>query len=104
MGTYNHLFATVNCPNCGKENLFTIQYKHGDCWLYDYKIGDAIRWGGNDYFQDEHIEPPIKDYMSHINEDLLIEGMADKCPFCNYDSPEFLIRIEGNIIRSVSKK
>ncbi|WP_346320605.1 hypothetical protein [Chitinophaga sp. YIM B06452] len=48
MGAFNILEAMVVCINCGHTYEGRIQYKFGNTFQYHYKIGDKIRWGGND--------------------------------------------------------
>ncbi|WP_341839144.1 hypothetical protein [Chitinophaga caseinilytica] len=47
MGAFNILHAQIPCPACGKQTDVRIQFKFGDTWQLEYKIGDRIGWGGN---------------------------------------------------------
>jgi len=50
MGVYNtaDVVRLVPCPRCGDTGLIAVQFAYGDTQQYSYKIGDSIRWGGND--------------------------------------------------------
>jgi len=47
MGAFNILNVEKNCPNCGKNTTTRIQFKFGETWQLEYKIGDKIIWGLN---------------------------------------------------------
>jgi len=50
MGAYNtvDVVRLAPCPRCGDTGLVAVQFAYGDTQQYSYKIGDLIRWGGND--------------------------------------------------------
>ncbi len=48
MGMFNTLFAEITCENCHHRQVEQIQFKFADTWLFEYRIGDRLQWGGND--------------------------------------------------------
>ena len=48
MGAFNRLLAKETCAACEGAVTRAYQFKYGDKWQYDYRLGDLIRWGGND--------------------------------------------------------
>lgn len=49
MGAYNILkIENSSCPNCQHTQSWSIQFKYGDCWQYEYVLFDKLKWGGND--------------------------------------------------------
>jgi hypothetical protein len=48
MSSFNILITQVVCPNCGAKQQVRIQFKFGNTWQLQYKLGDKISWGGND--------------------------------------------------------
>jgi Zn ribbon nucleic-acid-binding protein len=87
MGAYNELIAEVKCPRCNSKSDISIQYKYADTWQYTYKIGDLIRWGGNDHGEGT---------VDHA----LALGLAD-CPKCDAEL-ELEISIERDVIISAN--
>lgn len=41
----NLLFLNSECPACGKFGLFALQFRYGDVWRHQYRLGDMIRFG-----------------------------------------------------------
>ena len=69
MGAFNTITAPVACPNCGVVSEFEVQFKYGDVWQHHYRVGDPLRWGGNDVGQ-----PGFQE--------VVVEGIGGPCPAC----------------------
>jgi hypothetical protein len=92
MGAYNILIAKVQCQNCHCLYKGKVQFKFGDTWQLEYKIGDKIKWGGNDIGRPD---------LSKVKAYGIIESSV--CPNCGYNNnDEYDIYIEDNIIMNVS--
>lgn len=88
MGAFNELKASVSCPICKEENEFAIQFKYGDTWQYEYKIGDILKWGGNDIGKNN-----VKI--------VAVEGLGGPCPKCGTRFLNFEIEIKNDRIDNV---
>lgn len=49
MGAFNTLIAELHCPRCGQAFEDRVQFKYGDTWQFEYRLGDTLRWGGSDF-------------------------------------------------------
>jgi len=47
MGAFNTIKAEGDCPVFGNRQAWTVQFKYGNCYQFEYEIGDKIFWGGN---------------------------------------------------------
>lgn len=81
MRAFNVLVEERSCPNCGVLVTLEIQFKYGDTSQYRYRIGDAVRWGGNDIGRDGF---PL----------VVASGIAE-CPRCGVDT-DFDVWIRAN--------
>src|SRR5882672_11449163 len=73
MSAFNVVSATLGCPRCGNEYVMPVQFKYGDTWQYEYAIGDALKWGGNDIGE-------------RGAKSVVVYAIGDKaCPVCGYD-------------------
>lgn len=88
MSAYNTLATTARCPNCGAEVEVEIQFRYGDTWQHVYRVGDVLRWGGND------VGLPSQTRV-------LVEGIAGPCPNCGTPNMEYDIPVERDVIRAV---
>lgn len=93
MSSFNVLITEVTCPNCGKKHEARIQFKFGNTWQLQYKIGDTVTWGGNDIGSPDFNE--VKAYG-------IIE--STRCPYCNEQNivEEYDILIKKNVIMGIS--
>lgn len=87
MGAYNTLTIEWNDDNSEQIHVLLLQFKYGEVWQYNYKIGDSLRWGEQNLGDKEAKE-------------VLVEAIAE-----NVDIPiglveEFEIFIRNNIILS----
>lgn len=48
MGAFNTVQISERCPCCTEEVDVEVQFKYGDTYQHRYKLGDVIKWGGND--------------------------------------------------------
>lgn len=48
MGAFNRLIFQRKDPISGQSSYLAVQFKYGNKWQYDYKVGGKLRWGGND--------------------------------------------------------
>jgi len=93
MSSFNILIAEIPCPDCNRPHEARIQFKFGNTWQLQYRIGDTIKWGGNDIGS-----PDLKKVKVYG----IIESMT--CPFCNRNNiaEEYDIFIKENVIINVS--
>jgi predicted RNA-binding Zn-ribbon protein involved in translation (DUF1610 family) len=93
MGSFNILIVEIACPNCGVKPQVRIQFKFGNTWQLQYKIGDTISWGGNDIGKPNLIK--VKAYG-------IVESTT--CPSCNENSipEEYDVFINDNVIINVT--
>jgi len=85
MGAYNVLVID-RCGNCQSNIEVSIQFKYGDVWQYEYKIGDVLKWGGNDV--------GIKDARK-----VVVDGIATPCNICGKEL-DYVINLELNRVKS----
>ena len=73
MSAFNNVLTQSCCPFCNHNQKWSVQFKYGDCWQFDYKIGDVLRWGGNDYGE-------------NVGGNVRTEGIAsESCESCGKD-------------------
>lgn len=88
MGAFNILTSKITCPVCKKDGVFEIQFKYGDVWQKEYKVGQSVAWGGNDIGL-----PNLKK--------VLVEGIGGPCPNCGTDFINFNLILESDVIVDV---
>ena len=89
MGAFNTVKSEANCPFCGNRQPWTVQFKYGNCWQFEYRIGDKLRWGGNKR-------------GSNVGGEVRTEGIAEeKCKRCGTGSINGVVYLNDNIITSV---
>lgn len=84
MGAFNTLITDITCCNCKSIFNLKLQFKFGDTWQLEYRIGDHIKWGGNNIG-----EPNLPK--------VIVYGIAESstCLTCGYthsDEYDFLIK------------
>jgi len=73
MGAFNVVHADVACPRCQTVSRVGVQFKYGATRQFDYSVGDALKWGGNDIGMAGHHR-------------VVTEGIVgDDCPSCGFD-------------------
>jgi hypothetical protein len=45
VGLFNNFHVSMQCRKCGQTVPRTLQFKYGECHLYDYEPGDSVGWG-----------------------------------------------------------
>jgi hypothetical protein len=89
MGAYNFVKSLQQCPNCGHTSEFSIQFKYGEVWQYEYVVGDRIVWG--------KVNVGAKNYKT-----VVVDGVGEECPICRAFGQDFEVWIEkSKIIRVV---
>lgn len=81
MSAFNTVKGSTTCPNCGRSAEFEVQFKYGNTWQLSYRMGDRLRWGGND------IGAPGRKHV-------LVEGIGGSCPHCGMDNLDFDVVIK----------
>ena len=94
MGAFNILVTDITCDNCQNTFEGKLQFKFGDTWQYVYKVGDKIKWEGNDI--GKAAIRKVKVYG--ILEDNTCLKCGKKVGLCEFD-----IIIENDIIKGVEK-
>lgn len=88
MSAYNILKTEINCFNCQRKYPIAVQFKFGDTWQHTYKMGDLIKWGGNDIG---------KPNLQQVK----VFGIAESsvCPNCGFiNKNEFDIFVNNNVL------
>lgn len=86
MGAFNVLTVATRCPTCGEQVELRLQFKYGDSWQLEYRLGDELRWGGN-----ETGRPGARR--------VLLDAASESCPNCGADG-DFEILVEDNRLES----
>lgn len=91
MGAYNLLDIKIKCAKCSNEFLGKLQFKVGEVWQYEYKIGDVLK------IKSEDTELVGREVVAYgILEDAI-------CPFCGFpNESEYDIFINDLIIQRYS--
>jgi hypothetical protein len=85
MSAFNMVTAAAPCPSCGQIAEFEVQFKYGDTWQHLYRIGDRLRWGGNDIGSPGHMR-------------VLVEGIGGPCPHCGTDNMDFDLVVQNDAV------
>src|SRR5688572_64615 len=89
MGAYNVVTATLPCPGCNGSVPLRIQFKYGNTWQHEYKLGERLTWGGNDIGEPGHKR-------------VVVDGIAESCPSCGYDETmDYYVFLRDDVIVSV---
>ncbi|HZS45218.1 MAG TPA: hypothetical protein VFC63_08970 [Blastocatellia bacterium] len=89
MGAFNTVKAELPCPYCGQRQQWTVQFKYGNCWQFEYQIGDKLRWGGNE--KGENTAGRVR-----------TDGLAEEsCKGCSRDFINAAVYFSDNIIEKV---
>lgn len=89
MGAFNTVSTKQACPSCKKVNEVDVQFKYGDTWQFKYRIGDKLRWGGNDVGA-----PGAKR--------VVLDAVMEDCPSCGAPGRDCEVWIEEDRITAVS--
>ena len=89
MGAFNTVKSEGKCPYCENEQVWTIQFQPGDCWQYDYSIGDKLRWGGNKKGR-------------NVGGDVRTDGVAEEsCKVCGREFLDAAVYFKDNVIKRI---
>jgi hypothetical protein len=90
VSAFNRVFVEQACPHCGAVIDRAYQFKYGDTWQYDYRLGDTLRWGGNDR--------GIRGLPSATT-----DGVPEQCISCGFDEDAvYVVRIENDVLVDVA--
>lgn len=88
MGAFNVLNVVAACQNCGNLVNTRYQFKYGECWQHEYRIGDELKWGGNQ--------------KGKPSEGLIaMDACGEECPICDWAEDQAVIFVERNRIVGV---
>lgn len=89
MGAFNVVTAAARCPACSQQVTVRVQFKYGDTWQHEYRVGDSLTWGGND------VGVPGRGRV-------VVDGVAERCRQCgNDDEWNFYVFVERDVIVAV---
>lgn len=86
MSSFNILKIVQACNVCGEQSEIGVQFKYGSVWQLEYRIGDSLKWDGNNIIG----EPGHKC--------VVVDAVADSCPLCGADGYDCEIWIKDNVI------
>lgn len=88
MGAYNllHVPRLLPCPNCGDDGEISLQFHYGDAQLDHYRVGQAVKWGGND--KGERTSGRVE-----------FLGYQEPCGVCRFVDPrDYVITVDGGVV------
>jgi hypothetical protein len=88
MSAVNHLHIEHVDPKDGIKRNCIVQFKFGDTWETNYRLGDKLAWGGND-----NGEPGKRRVVVH--------GVTGSCDTSGVLPEDWFIFIENDVIKSV---
>lgn len=92
MGTFDCLIADLCCPFCGVPQTWRVQFKYGDVWQNDHKVGDMV----------PRFSRPGRKSSTPIAGRIRISGVAEHpCSTCGAEGPYAAITIEHDRMTAV---
>lgn len=89
MGAFNVVSVAARCPACNQTVPVGVQFKYGDTWQHQYRVGDALKWGGNDVGVPGHRR-------------VVVDGVAEPCAKCSSENEwNFYVFLERDVIVAV---
>jgi hypothetical protein len=88
MSAFNVVSVEQTCPSCQNRVSVRIQFKYGDTWQNEYRLGDRIRWGGNDT-------------GAPGRRRVVLDGAGERCPKCGYSDWDFYVFLQDDVLSSV---
>lgn len=85
MSAFNVLAFDTICPYCRMRVTIALQFKYADTWQIEYRIGDKLKWGGND------IGRPGK-------ASVVVDAAAEDCPQCGHDLGDYDVFVEHDVL------
>jgi hypothetical protein len=89
MPAYNRLHFGYSKRDADRVTKYIVQFKFGNCRLFDYQMGDKLLWGGY-----EKGVPGKKRVVVH--------GVAESGEGISDDPEYWLVFIENDVIKSVA--
>jgi hypothetical protein len=88
MGAFNTVTVDQKCNRCGQNTTIKVQFKYGDVWQHQYRIGDVIRWYKNNIGK-----PGYK----HV----VADAISEECPNCGNSNQNYEVWLENDRIVKV---
>jgi hypothetical protein len=88
MGAFNTVTIDYKCQKCGQMISMIIQFKYGDVWQHQYRVGDMIKWNKNNVGEPGHKR-------------VVIEAFSEDCPICGNLGQDFEVWLENDRIIDV---
>ena len=88
MGLYNTFVHEISCSNCNKNYESRSQFKYGDLWDYEYRVGERIRLRND----------------SEATWEIVAELWCDECPTCSKHDVRQLRLRHGTIVGEVPRE
>ncbi len=87
MGIVNKLSFEWTEPQSKKTYNLKLQFQYAETWLYEYKIGDTLKWGNNRY-----------DEGDKTAREVLIEAIVEDESLSGIIPEDFEIFMKDNVI------
>jgi hypothetical protein len=92
MGSFDCLVLDLPCPYCGASQTWRVQFKYGEVWQNDHKLGDMVPRG---VLRRRHLPKPIPGRIR-------VAGYAeDPCTKCGADDIYAAITVEDDRMTAV---
>lgn len=90
MGAFNTVRGITDCPSCGCSVEVAAQFKYGDTWQYEYRMGDRLQWDGNQIGR-----PGARR--------AIVDAEAEGCPCCGYqDGWSLHLIVEEDVLTALT--
>ena len=89
MSAFNLVTSTQVCSVCGQRVELRVQFKYGEEWQYEYRLGEKLGWGGN-----QRSKPGASKVVA--------EGTNELCPQCStLSNDDYEVWVEKDVITRV---
>src|SRR5262245_49521167 len=85
MSAFNTMLSEQTCPQSGTPSLWRVQFKYGEVWQHEYRVGDQLVWGKNSIGK-----PGARR--------VVVDAVAEPCTNCGYDPGDFYVLVENDRI------
>jgi hypothetical protein len=95
VGVYNLVHVVVPCRRCSASFERAVQVKYGECYLYDLRPGDSVKWASG--------SSAMLNRGTRATGRAWVPAYADRpCPACGdeADWADFAVLVRGDVIES----